>query len=218
MPACDRRRVRTSRPVRSCLPKCRFLRAEVSVLARRGVSSCELSWTANHACPQARFRVSGLSVVAVSVSGMSQLISPLRHPVVACVDALEELLDGVADLDPGYLSTADKADVLVRLTTLVDRVEGLRLRVMAASMDVADVEGATSVAAWLAPRTQNTTRSLHGREQLARGMDRRWQIVGAGVAAGTVSLAQAEVIVRAWKPSTPRPWGNGWTGNCWRKQ
>ena len=44
-----------------------------------------------------------LSVVAVSVSGMSQLTSPLRHPVVACVDGLEELLDGVADLDPGYL-------------------------------------------------------------------------------------------------------------------
>ena len=53
------------------------------------------------------------------------------------------------------------------------------------------------MAAWLAPRTRATTRSLHGREQLARGMDRRWQVVGAGVAAGTVSLAQAEVIVRA---------------------
>ena len=128
---------------------------------------------------------------------MSQLTSPLRHPVVACVDGLEELLDRVADLDPGYLSTADKADVLVRLTRLVDRVEGLRLRVMATAMDVADVEGAPTVAAWLAPRTRSTTRSLHGREQLARGLDRRWQHVGDGVAAGTVSMAQAEVIVRA---------------------
>src|SRR6478735_10317007 len=128
---------------------------------------------------------------------MSQLISPLRHPVVACVDALEELLDGVVDLDPGYLSTGDKADVLVRLTTLVDRVEGLLLRVMATAMDGADVDGAPTVAAWLAPRTQATARSLHGREMLARGMDRRWQLVGEGVAAGTVSLAQAEVIVRA---------------------
>ena len=139
---------------------------------------------------------------------MSQLTSPLRHPVVACVDALEELLDGVADLDPGYLSTGDKADVLVRLTTLVDRVEGLRLRVMATAMDVADVEGAPTVAAWLAPRTRATTRSLHGREQLARGMDRRWQLVGAGVAAGTVSLAQAEVIVRALE-ALDAPCGRG---------
>ena len=80
------------------------------------------------------------------MSGMSQLISPLRHPVVACVDALEELLDGVADLDPGYLSTGDKADVLVRLSTLVGRVEGLRLRVMATAMDVAEVAGAPTVA------------------------------------------------------------------------
>ena len=128
---------------------------------------------------------------------MSQLTSALRHPVVACVDGLEELVDRVAELDPGYLSTRDKADVLVRLTRLVDRVEGLRLRVMAASMDVADIEGAPTVAAWLAPRTRATTRSLHGREQLARSLDRRWQHVGHGVAAGTVSLAQAEVIVRA---------------------
>ena len=128
---------------------------------------------------------------------MSQLTSPLRHPVVACVDGLEGLLDQVAELDPGYLSTADKADVLVRLTTLVDRVEGLRLRVMATAMDVADVEGAPTVAAWLAPRIRSTARSLHGREQLARGLDRRWQAVGAGVADGRVSMAQAEVIVRA---------------------
>ena len=87
--------------------------------------------------------------------------------------------------------------MLVRLTTLVDRVEGLRLRVMAAAMDVADTDGAPTVAVWLAPRTRATTRSLHGREMLARGMDRRWQAVGGGLAAGTVSLAQAEVIVRA---------------------
>ena len=115
---------------------------------------------------------------------MSQLTSRLRHPVVACVDGLEELLDGVAELDPGYLSTGDKADVLVRLTRLVDRVEGLRLRVMATAMDVADLEGAPTVAAWLAPRTRATARSLHGREQLARGMDRRWQLVGDGVNSG----------------------------------
>ena len=49
----------------------------------------------------------------------------------------------------------------------------------------------------VAPRTRSTIRSLHGRELLARGMDRRWRVVGAGVAAGAVSLAQAEVIVRA---------------------
>ena len=112
-------------------------------------------------------------------------------------------------------STGDKADVLVRLTTLVDRVEGLRLRVMAAAMDVADTDGAPTVAAWLAPRTRATTRSLHGREQLARGMDRRWQPVGAGVAAGTVSLAQAEVIVRALETLDAPAWGSGWTGSCW---
>ena len=113
------------------------------------------------------------------------------------MDGLEQLLDQVAELDPCYLATAEKADALVRLSRLVDRVEALRLRVMAAAMDVADVEGAPTVAAWLAPRTRATTRSLHGRELLARGLDRRWQLVGDGLAAGRVSVAQAEVIVRA---------------------
>ena len=78
------------------------------------------------------------------------------------MDGLEQLLDQVAELDPCYLATAEKADALVRLSRLVDRVEALRLRVMAAAMDVADVEGAPTVAAWLAPRTRATTRSLHG--------------------------------------------------------
>jgi hypothetical protein len=82
---------------------------------------------------------------------------------------------------------------------------------MAAAMDVADVEGAPSVAAWLAPRTRNTTRSLHGRELLARGLDRRWRVVGAGVSAGTVSLVQAEVIGKALEaldaPSAGDPMG-----------
>jgi hypothetical protein len=146
---------------------------------------------------------------------MSQLTSRLRHPVVGCVDDMESLLDGVADLDPGYLSTPDKADVLVRLTKLVDRVEGLRLRVMSSAMDVADVVGAPTVAAWLAPRTHATTRSVHGRELLARGLDRRWQLVGAGVAAGTVSVAQAEVIVRALEALDARASANASTASCW---
>ncbi len=136
-------------------------------------------------------------MVSSSVSGMSQLAAPLRHPVLACVDALEDLLDQVAGLDPVFLATAEKADALVRLSTVVDRVEALRLRVMATAMDVADVEGAPTVAAWLAPRTNATTRSLHSRELLARGLDRRWQLVEAGLGAGRVTLAQAAVIVRA---------------------
>ena len=136
-------------------------------------------------------------MVSSSVSGMSQLAAPLRHPVLACVEGLEDLLDQVTGLDPVFLATGEKAEVLVRLSRVVDRVEALRLRVMAAAMDVADVEGAPTVAAWLAPRTNATTRSLHAREALARGLDRRWQHVGEALGAGRVTLAQAEVIVRA---------------------
>ena len=92
------------------------LRVDPCVVARRGVTSCGLVAVG---CGLVHKGVRGsawLSVVAASVSGMSQLIASLRHPVVACVDGLEALLDQVAELDPGYLATAEKADALVRLT------------------------------------------------------------------------------------------------------
>ena len=50
------------------------------------------------------------------------------------------------------MRTPDKAEALVRLTGLVDQLETLRLRVIAASDDVADQDGAPNVASWLAPR------------------------------------------------------------------
>jgi hypothetical protein len=60
------------------------------------------------------------------------------HPLVSCADAIAGALKDVAGVDPGFLKTADKAEVLLRLHALEGRPTALRMRVMAAAGDVAE--------------------------------------------------------------------------------
>ena len=136
-------------------------------------------------------------MVTASVSGMSQLSAPVRHPVLACADVVEGALKDVVGVDPVFMRTADKAEALVRLTGLVDQLETLRLRVMAASGDVADQDGAPDVASWLAPRTHGDHRPAHRARALAEALDERWTLLGDATSASRVTLAQAEVPARA---------------------
>ena len=128
---------------------------------------------------------------------MSQLSAPLRHPLLACADRVEEAVKDALDTNATFMPTDAKAEALVRLTGLVDQLETLRLRLIAASGDVADADGAPTVAAWLAPRTHADHRPAHRAEALAGALDRRWTLLGEATAAGRVTLAQAEVITRA---------------------
>src|SRR4051794_7174397 len=98
---------------------------------------------------------------------MSQLSAPVRHPVLACADAVEDALKDALGSNPTFMSTDSKAEVLVRPTGLVDQLEPLRLRVIAPSGDG------------------------------AAALDRRWTLLGEATSAGRVTLAQAEVIARA---------------------
>ena len=62
--------------------------------------------------------------------------------MLACADVIEDALKDVAGVEPAFMATADKAEALVRLTRLAEQVEALRLRVLAASDDVAAEDGA----------------------------------------------------------------------------
>ena len=128
---------------------------------------------------------------------MSPLKAQLEHPVLACAGVVEGALKDAAGAEPVFMRTADKAEVLVRLTRLVDLLETLRLRVIAASGDVADQDGAPNVASWLAPRTHADHRPAHRAQSLAEALDRRWTLLGDATFSGRVTLAQAEVIARA---------------------
>ncbi|KAA1423149.1 DUF222 domain-containing protein, partial [Nocardioides antri] len=93
------------------------------------------------------------------------------------------------------MSPADKRAALLALPPAEGRLAELRLRVMAASADVADADGARDVAAWLASRTQADSAGLRGDQALATALDSRWGRVAAGMASGVVSAEQARVIV-----------------------
>jgi hypothetical protein len=120
---------------------------------------------------------------------------PQPHPILACAIEISASLSEVADLQAIYLSSADKRAVLLALNTAARQLAELNLRVIAASSDVAEEDGARDIAAWLAPRVQADGPAVRADQRLAQALDTRWSAVQAGMAAGQVSVEQARVIV-----------------------
>jgi hypothetical protein len=119
------------------------------------------------------------------------------HPLVACADAIEAALKDVAGVDPTFMRTSEKAQVLRRLDRLESRLAGLRMRVMTSADDVSDSTADHSVATWLAAMTHTDPRDRAGELSLARSLDRRWTHLASALADGSVHLAQARVIAHA---------------------
>ncbi len=115
----------------------------------------------------------------------------------APLDLVERGLDDLASIDPTYRTTGEHKELLVGLSRLIARAEAERLRVLAASDDIAVETGDRSTATWLA----NTTRQAHGTVRrdaaLARALDERCTQTATAFAAGTLNLAQAREIVDA---------------------
>ena len=122
---------------------------------------------------------------------------PPRHPVLRCADRVDAALDDVAEVDPLYLPTPDKASALLRLARAEERLHELRLRVLASADDVALDAGARSPGAWLAHETRCGRGEAMSAERLAEALTVRWHQVGAALAAGQVTRGQARVIVQA---------------------
>lgn len=118
------------------------------------------------------------------------------HPVLAAVSVVDGALAQVAEVDPIYMSTDDKAAALLGLSSLLDRVEELRLRVLATAGDVAEKEGARDAAAWLAHRGRRDRGECRRRLRLARALGER-PTTARALRDGALNLAQAEVVVRA---------------------
>lgn len=119
------------------------------------------------------------------------------HPVMACAQRIGEELADVASVPVELMSSADKAAALLEVSRAASQLEALRLRLMAASDDVALDAGARDAATWLAHETRADRREQHRDLQLATGLAERWHGVRDGLAAGAVNLAQARVITRA---------------------
>ncbi|GAB2972896.1 HNH endonuclease signature motif containing protein [Nocardioides montaniterrae] len=96
-----------------------------------------------------------------------------------------------------YMKPGDKAAALVEVVALKAQVDELELRVLAGSGDLAQDNGAKDAGQWLAHEAHLDPRSCHGELKLAQAIDEKWRVVGAGMRAGSVNRAQAQVIVAA---------------------
>ncbi|WP_310964545.1 HNH endonuclease signature motif containing protein [Nocardioides terrisoli] len=120
-----------------------------------------------------------------------------KHPILACVSRLRNGLDEVVDVQATYLSTEEKAAALRELAVVESRVAGLRLKVMAAAADVAEIDAARDVGAWYAHHTRNEADSSRADARLARSLDRDRLTLADALAGGRCNVAQARVIDRA---------------------
>lgn len=119
------------------------------------------------------------------------------HPVIRAAAEVEAVVKSVTGVDPAFMATADKQAALVGLVRARDLVEGMLMRVLAASSDVADAAGSRDVAGWLAPTARLDAGRVRGEERTATALASRWRDVEAALGDGRVNVAQARVIVEA---------------------
>ncbi|NYI77159.1 HNH endonuclease signature motif containing protein [Nocardioides panzhihuensis] len=127
---------------------------------------------------------------------MTALQQP-QHPVLEAVVAITASLDQVADANPSFMATDQKAATLIEIARAKAQLAELELRVMATVDDVAADSAARDVAAWLHHHTHQRPEALRADLRLAAALDRTYGRVAAAMRAGDCNLSQAEVIVAA---------------------
>ncbi len=121
----------------------------------------------------------------------------MSHPILRATADIDAALKQVADVNPTFMSTGEKAAALRELSAVEARVAELRLRVLAFAGDVAQLTAAHDADEWLAVATRGRFEDARADLVLARALDRRYAVLAASLRDGSVNLAQARVIVRA---------------------
>ncbi len=119
------------------------------------------------------------------------------HPVLSCVASLRSALEVTAEVQAVFMAPADKRTALVELVGVEAQLAGLRLRLMAASDDVALDEGARDVAALVTHHTRTDPGTNRRDLALAQALDQRWLLLASALGQGEVNTAQAHVISHA---------------------
>lgn len=127
---------------------------------------------------------------------VAQLI-PQPHPILACAEQVQAAITEVRDVQPVYLSPAEKKAAVVELGKAAAMLAELQLRIVATAEDAANLALARDTGGWLASVTKADFPVSRAQARLADALDRRWQQTAAGMAGGAVSLAQAHVVVEA---------------------
>ena len=113
------------------------------------------------------------------------------------LDRLDGVLDELAAISPEYRTVDEKQELLLRISRLISRAEAERLRVLAASDDIAEVTGDRSTATWLATKTREAHGTVRRHAALAASLGSKWNQTADALGAGDLNLAQARVIVEA---------------------
>ena len=127
---------------------------------------------------------------------MTTLQQPL-HPVLGAVVAITGALEAVAEANPAFMATDEKAATLVEVARAKAQLAELELRVIATADDVAADTAARDVAAWLHHHTHQRPETLRADLRLASALDRTYGLVAAAMRAGDCNPAQAHAIVQA---------------------
>jgi hypothetical protein len=122
-----------------------------------------------------------------------------QHPVVGAVVGLRSVLSDLSQTPVWGLSMGETEAALVEATRLITQAEQLQLRLMAHAerVDVGGAEGATSPANWLAHRTLMTRAAAHRAKRIATALDESHPAVDEALAAASINVEQATVIVDA---------------------
>ncbi len=97
------------------------------------------------------------------------------------------------------MTATEKQQALLDLTALQAQVESLRLELLVEAERAGDctAEGDRTAADWLARQTQQRRPRTRADLQLATALDARYPVAAAALAAGSLNIDQARVIIRA---------------------
>ncbi|HTW13515.1 MAG TPA: DUF222 domain-containing protein [Nocardioides sp.] len=120
----------------------------------------------------------------------------MAHPIRLAAAEIAGVLKSVADVNPAFMTTPDKAAALVELAAVEVRVAELRLRISADAADVAEETGARDVGAWAAAATHRRRGDCAAEFRLALALADR-PVLATALREGRVNLEQAHVIATA---------------------
>lgn len=121
----------------------------------------------------------------------------MAHPILTATEQLHAVLTEVAEVNPTFMATSDKAAALCALGRVQARLDELRLRVLAGAGEVAAETGSRDGAAWLSHTTRVRVHDARADLRLARSLETRYLAVALGLREGRVNLAQAVVITQS---------------------
>ena len=107
---------------------------------------------------------------------------------------LHAVVDEMCAVDPIYLTTSEKQELLVEAARARTRLQAIEMNVLAVGDDIAEATGDRSTAAWMAAKTRDAPGAIRANAKLAVALETRWTQVQAAFAAGEVNLAQVRVI------------------------